>query len=1143
MVFKFIDIAIHISTLKPSIFLFNLHIKYLYMKNISFLFAVVISIFISACSSQNEGYAPSLSQPQVPVTGTPLALTNLTAVPGNARVDLTWSDTNPTATTNTYTVQRSLTSGGAYSDVTGCVAISILSCADTSVTNGMTYYYIVRASNSVGTSPNSNEVSARPTNPALNPPGTITYSVSAPVYTVNTAITNNTPSVVGGGAITSWSISPNLTTTTGLNFNTSTGVISGTPTIVSSPGQSYTVTATNADGTSTVNITIRVNSSVAAPTISYSGTYTYLAGQTLTTPITPTLGGGAPTSCTASPALPTGFVLNSTTCAISGTPTATASQQNFAITASNSGGSASALVNIGVLPGGPTNISITGVANFTTSTCALFNLTSRDSFGNASNLSNATTFNLSGTGGAFYSDSACATSISNLNIASNSSSSVFYYQKTTSGSASLTATLSSPTNPALGSATRNVNVAVSTPAKYGLTVPATGTTVSCNSVSVNVMDSSDNLVNATSALTVSLSGTASAVFYSDANCTTGISSLSIASGSNSTSAYMRKTSTGTSTLTASSTGMASGSGTITISVAPALRITFSAVAASPFAATTCQAYTLQTRDALNNNASSVTADTVVNLSGVSDGSFYSSSTCASGSEITTTTILNNTSSKVIYYSKPTATAVVPGSNISLTASVSGWSPDVSTSVSVSSGSPKNLGTANTAVGIAISSASNVATASKCLLTTVRVQDELNVLVPISKVTSNITATLSGGGAGAQFWSNATCTVATSTVTILANNNTGNFYYSSSTTTPTTAMTWTNGGLSGSGGSRNVTVSNGVPSRLTWTTVPTNYNANTCQTYSFNVRDANTVTAIGANVATATTFQLSDNSDGQFFSAAGCSGLITSIDVAANAQAATFYYKKSTATPPAATISVALQSPTNPPITTLSQSVNVTLPADNILITAVPSTGLIATQSCSALTLQSRNGTTPVNVTTNSTFTLSGTNGASFYLDSGCTAQASPSSRTILANTNSISGLYVKTANTGNVTISGTGPLTVNNLILVYSAPAPTLLALSGPNVLNAGTSCGSYTVTTQDSGGVPRNVSSNATITAASTGAAAVQFYSNSACTTALPSNQVTVSSGNNNTTFYVRGNAAGSAQVQVSAAGLSSDSYGVTVK
>ncbi|MBY0453236.1 MAG: hypothetical protein K2P92_09380, partial [Bdellovibrionaceae bacterium] len=146
-------------------------------------------------------------------------------------------------------------------------------------------------------------------------------------------------------------------------------------------------------------------------------------------------------------------------------------------------------------------------------------------------------------------------------------------------------------------------------------------------------------------------------------------------------------------------------------------------------------------------------------------------------------------------------------------------------------------------------------------------------------------------------------------------------------------------------------------------------------------------------------------------------------------------------------------------------------------------------------------------------------------------------------TSSISGIYTKTANTGTVTIGATGGLTVNGATLTYSAPPPTLLALTGPILMNAGSTCGNYTIETQDGAGVPRNVATNTQITAASTGSVAVQFYSDASCSTPLPSNQVTVNSGTNTANFYSQGSTPGSATIQVSGSGLTSASQSLTVQ
>lgn len=91
----------------------------------------------------------------------PPAPTNLTATAGNAQATLTW--TASTGATS-YNVLRSTTSGGSYSNV--ATGVTTTSFSNTGLTNGTTYYYVVTATNSVGTSGNSSQVSVTPTAPA-----------------------------------------------------------------------------------------------------------------------------------------------------------------------------------------------------------------------------------------------------------------------------------------------------------------------------------------------------------------------------------------------------------------------------------------------------------------------------------------------------------------------------------------------------------------------------------------------------------------------------------------------------------------------------------------------------------------------------------------------------------------------------------------------------------------------------------------------------------------------------------------------------------------------------------------------------------------------------------------------------------------
>ena len=85
----------------------------------------------------------------------------------------------------------------------------------------------------------------------------------------------------------------------------------------------------------------------SAPSISYNPNTFDLTQNVAMSTVTPTVAGTV-TSWSISPSLPTGLSLSSSNGAISGTPTAISSTTNYTITASNSGGSDTAVVTITV---------------------------------------------------------------------------------------------------------------------------------------------------------------------------------------------------------------------------------------------------------------------------------------------------------------------------------------------------------------------------------------------------------------------------------------------------------------------------------------------------------------------------------------------------------------------------------------------------------------------------------------------------------------------------------------------------------------------------------------------------------------------------------------------------------------------------
>jgi fibronectin type 3 domain-containing protein len=88
----------------------------------------------------------------------PAAPTGVAAAPGNTKVTLYWIAA--TGAPSSYTVLRGTVSG-TYGTI--LPSGSATTYVDSLVSNGITYYYVIRASNAGGNGPNSSQVSATPT--------------------------------------------------------------------------------------------------------------------------------------------------------------------------------------------------------------------------------------------------------------------------------------------------------------------------------------------------------------------------------------------------------------------------------------------------------------------------------------------------------------------------------------------------------------------------------------------------------------------------------------------------------------------------------------------------------------------------------------------------------------------------------------------------------------------------------------------------------------------------------------------------------------------------------------------------------------------------------------------------------------------
>ena len=147
----------------------------------------VVSAVNSAGESNNSSQVNAT--PQAPSPSPP---TGLAATPGSGQVALAW---NPSSGATSYRVKRATVSGGTYAIIATPTSPSY---ADTSVTNGTTYYYVVSAVNSAGESNNSSEVNATPQAVVPAAPTTLTAKSNKPktidvhwIQSITSGVTQN----------------------------------------------------------------------------------------------------------------------------------------------------------------------------------------------------------------------------------------------------------------------------------------------------------------------------------------------------------------------------------------------------------------------------------------------------------------------------------------------------------------------------------------------------------------------------------------------------------------------------------------------------------------------------------------------------------------------------------------------------------------------------------------------------------------------------------------------------------------------------------------------------------------------------------------------------------------------------------------
>ena len=318
-------------------------------------------------------------KPTVPQAATTYTITGTGATSGSATTAVTITVLTPTITPASQTVSGTVgktitaTSSLVGTGLSGTISYAISptlpagllfntsrgSISGTPTVVSPTTIYTITGTGATGGSATAQiTIGVVPPPPAISPLNqTLTGVMNKAIRSTQTLTATNFT-----GPVT-YSISPALSA--GLAMSTTTGVISGTPTIDQAL-TTYTIAGT--DGTSSATSTITVTISLPPASITPSSQSVIGPVGTAITPTTAYIASyfGGTVSYTISPALPANLSMDPATGVISGTPTATQAATSYTITATGStSGTATARVSISVPPAAisPATQTVNGTIN------------------------------------------------------------------------------------------------------------------------------------------------------------------------------------------------------------------------------------------------------------------------------------------------------------------------------------------------------------------------------------------------------------------------------------------------------------------------------------------------------------------------------------------------------------------------------------------------------------------------------------------------------------------------------------------------------------------------------------------------------------------------------------------------------------
>lgn len=493
----------------------------------------------------------------------------------------------------------------------------------------------------------------------------------------------------------------------------------------------------------------------------------------------------------------------------------------------------------------------------------------------------------------------------------------------------------------------------------------------------------------------------------------------------------------------------------------------------------------------------VAADTTVDLT-ASPGAgfaFFSDPACTVGAS--TATLVQGQSTAGFYFRGTTQGAVT----VSAAAPALGTASQVETVLAVS-GNATALGFTTPPQTVIAGSCSGV--------TTVQARDGAGNPAAVSGATPiSLSASPS---TGFLFYADASCTARVTSVTIAAGAGAASFFFKG---TLAGSVNVTAAAASLSSASQAESIVAGPPAALAFTTPAQLVTAGACSApVTVEVEDA---FGNPAAVTSATPVNLSaaPPSGFTFSASSSCAGAVTAVNVPIGASSAVFYFRSTAAG--AVTI-----SGSSSPLTSASQSETIAAgPASALAFSSAPQT--VTAGLCSAAaTVQARDALgNPVNVSNNTTVTLSASPSAGFQLFAASNCTSPITSVSILAGANSAS-FYFRGTTAGGVTVSATTASVGSALQGETIAPGPpaSLEISTAPQTVLARACSGAVTLTFRDAYGNAAPVASATTVPLSSSPASGPSFYGGATCASAIGA--ATFPAGASSATVFFRGRTGG---------------------